>query len=83
MKWISLLQTVILLTQGIAQATAQAPERGERTSFQSSIVVLEVARKQFDYLQPWTRRIKTTQKVGLVVAGPGDGRSRQCQRGDG
>jgi len=40
----------------------QEPSRWEK-----SVVTIDVTRKQYDYLQPWTKRLKNTQKSGLVL----------------
>jgi hypothetical protein len=38
-----------------------------RSSWEKSVVSIEVSRKQYDYLQPWSRRLETVFKSGLVV----------------
>ena len=47
-------------------ASAQ-PLRNEASPWESSVVTVEVARKQYDYYQPWTRKDIRVQKPGLVV----------------
>src|SRR2546428_11921342 len=32
-----------------------------------SLVSIEINRKQYDYFQPWTRRVQTVVKAGLVI----------------
>jgi hypothetical protein len=39
----------------------------EPSTWGQSVVVLEVTRKQYDFLQPWSKRLKSTQKTGVVV----------------
>jgi hypothetical protein len=41
--------------------------RTEPSAWERSVVTLDVTRKQFDYLQPWSRRLKSSQKTGVVV----------------
>jgi hypothetical protein len=43
--------------------------RAASASWQASVVNVEVARKQYDYAQPWTRRNRRQLKVGAVVEG--------------
>ena len=47
---------------------AEAPLKNGTTGWEHSIVTLEVARKKYDYYQPWTRRTSQMQKTGLVLA---------------
>jgi hypothetical protein len=35
---------------------------------ENSIVTIEVNRKVYDYLQPWTRRVEQVQKAGVVIS---------------
>jgi hypothetical protein len=48
-------------------ALAQDESRPEPSPWEKSIVQVEVTRKQYDYLQPWSKRLKTTEKAGLVL----------------
>src|SRR4051812_6950392 len=36
-------------------------------SWEHSIVTVEVARKQYDYYQPWSKRTRKTTKMGTVI----------------
>ena len=36
---------------------------------EDSVVVLDATRKQYDYFQPWTRRMQSQRKAGLVLSG--------------
>ena len=38
-----------------------------RSPWEHSVVTLEVTRKQYDYLQPWTKRVAHVQKTGTVI----------------
>jgi hypothetical protein len=51
-----------------AQALAQEQHGQESSAWAKSVVTIEVTRKQYDYLQPWTKRLKTTPKTGVVVS---------------
>lgn len=46
---------------------APANPRLQRSKWEQSIVVLDATRKQYDFLQPWSKRMKSTQKVGLIL----------------
>jgi len=48
-------------------AAAEHPTRAELAPWEHSVVTLEVARKKYDYYQPWTRRTSQLQKTGLVI----------------
>lgn len=37
------------------------------TDFEQSVVQIEMTRKQYDYMQPWTRRVDQLQKAGVVT----------------
>ncbi len=46
---------------------AERPARGDLASWEHSVVTLEIARKKYDYYQPWTRRTSQLQKTGIVI----------------
>jgi hypothetical protein len=49
-------------------ATFNASAAAKSTAdLENSVVQLEVTRKQYDFVQPWTRRVDQVQKVGTVV----------------
>ncbi|HWI55647.1 MAG TPA: hypothetical protein VNZ22_00370, partial [Bacillota bacterium] len=56
----------ILLLSLIA-GEAQESKRRAAADWQHSIVTLEVARKQYDYYQPWSSRTRRLQKTGIVL----------------
>ncbi len=59
---------IALLALLFAAAPPQAAERPARAEdLEKSIVQMEVTRKQYDFVQPWTRRVDQLQKVGVVV----------------
>jgi hypothetical protein len=49
---------------------ASSPAQGN-VSWEHSVVLIEVTRKQYDYMQPWSKRMRNAQKSGVVV-GPGE-----------
>jgi hypothetical protein len=61
----ALLAVALLATSVPMQA--QETKRGDLEMWEHSIVNLEVARKKYDYFQPWTRPTKRLQKIGTVV----------------
>src|ERR1700757_358955 len=61
MVWLLLIETAC--GAGAAESMAQAAN----SSWENSIVTLEVSRKKYDYYQPWSRRTSQTQKTGLVL----------------
>ncbi len=62
--------TVVLLGCSVAATKARAEsKKGEAARWQSSVVTIEVARKQYDYYQPWSRRTQRLQKTGTVIDG--------------
>lgn len=46
--------------------SAPAASKAE-ADFENSVVQMEITRKQYDFVQPWTRRVDQVQKVGVVV----------------
>jgi len=50
---------------------AHAAESSKRVAgsspWESSVVTLEIARKQYDYYQPWSKPTKRLQKIGTVI----------------
>jgi len=58
----ALLVHSVFLSDAAEFAAQSSPSTSER-----SIVTIEVARKKYDYYQPWTRRTSQTQKTGLVI----------------
>ncbi len=48
-------------------SAADTPQNGSIRRWEQSIVTIEVTRKQYDYFQPWSKKLKTNQKVGLVL----------------
>ena len=46
---------------------ARAGESSRTLGFDRSVIQMEVTRKQFDYVQPWTKRVDQVTKVGTMV----------------
>lgn len=46
----------------------EAPSR-EVSPWEQSVVTIDATRKQYDYLQPWSKRLRGGQKSGLVLEG--------------
>ena len=60
--WLLLLSMACFL-----RLQAQELRPAEAVLWQESIVTLEVARKQYDYYQPWSIRPSQVQKTGVVI----------------
>lgn len=73
MKWrpnrLLWLGCVVAMAGGAAWA--REVDRSETRRWRDSLISIEITRKQYDYLQPWSRRSQTVQKTGIVVA-PGE-----------
>ena len=48
-------------------ATRAAENNTAATAWEHSVVTVEIARKQYDYYQPWSKRTQRLQKTGIVV----------------
>ena len=60
----SVLPVVLSFSVALRAADTDA---SEHATWEHSVVTLEVAHKQYDYYQPWTRQMRRQQKTGLVV----------------
>ena len=60
-----LLTITVML--GAVSALAAEETAKEVRGWANSIVTIEVARKQYDYYQPWSKRTRRMQKAGLVI----------------
>ena len=58
-----------LFLLGSLGVSAQAKNESATAAWERSVVHLDVTRKQYDYTQPWTKRLKNTQKTGIVLSG--------------
>jgi len=50
---------------------SQAKEKDSSALWEKAVVTLEVTRKQYDYQQPWSRRVDQVQKMATIV-GPNE-----------
>lgn len=57
----------LLLSTWLVSALAQSGRGPDTSPWEKSVVTVEVTRKQYDYLQPWSKRLKTTPKTGVIV----------------
>ena len=44
-----------------------AADKSFEELWEHAVVTIEVTRKQFDYLQPWNRRVDQVQKIGTII----------------
>jgi len=49
--------------------STEAEKRNDASIWSHSVVTVEVARKQYDYYQPWSKPMRQVQKVGTVLGG--------------
>lgn len=61
-----MIRIILLLAVGLV--TARAAEKNLEELWGRAVVTIEVTRKQFDYLQPWSRRVDQIQKIGTVIS---------------
>jgi hypothetical protein len=59
----------ILLILGAMLPAALAADQGFEDLWQRAVVTIEVTRKQYDYLQPWSRRVDQASKMGTIIDG--------------
>lgn len=52
---------------GVLSGLAQKVKRSEPSAWEQSVVTVEVARKQYDYYQPWSKTTARLQKPALVI----------------
>ena len=70
-RWVkaglAFLLVVAFLTLVTLLASAADEKPKDASGWERSIVTVEVARKQYDYYQPWSKRTRRLQKAGLVI----------------
>ncbi len=64
MRALQILTSLLGLSFQCLAAETPAQNAGD---WSHSIVLIESTRKQYDYLQPWSKRMKSGQKTGIVV----------------
>lgn len=60
----------IILILAMAATTlsgARAADKSFEELWERAVVTIEVTRKQYDYLQPWSRRVDQLQKIGTII----------------
>jgi hypothetical protein len=61
----TLLRGALFASLGLLAVAAK--EAKPTSPWENSVVTLEINRRQYDYLQPWAKRMETIQKTGVVV----------------
>src|SRR5687768_10894737 len=56
-----------ILILAITLVSIRAADKSFEELWERAIVSVEVTRKQYDYLQPWTRRVDQLQKIGTII----------------
>jgi hypothetical protein len=64
---VAAVSLLIALVASAPNAGARSQTSPSLSEWEHSIVSLEVAQKQYDYYQPWTKRTQRLRKAGLVV----------------
>ena len=59
----------LFLALAICASTAFAAEKNFEDFWEKAVVTVEVTRKQYDFHQPWSRRVDQIQKMGTVING--------------
>jgi len=57
----------VWLLLGPVLAQGREAPRKAAGDWERSLVTVEINRKQYDYFQPWTKRVQTVSKAGLVI----------------
>lgn len=61
-----MMKTLLILA--LTLATASAADKSFEDLWERAVVTIEVTRKQYDYLQPWSRKVDQIQKIGTVIS---------------
>lgn len=61
-----MIRFILLLTLGFV--TVRAAEQDFEEFWGRAVVTIEITRKQYDYLQPWSRRVDQVQKIGTIIS---------------
>ena len=56
-----------ILLLALALNTALAADKSFEELWERAVVTIEVTRKQYEYLQPWSRRVDQIQKIGTLI----------------
>lgn len=57
----------IFLALALTLGAARAADKSFEELWQRAVVTIEVTRKQYEYLQPWSRRVDQVTKIGAIV----------------
>jgi hypothetical protein len=61
------LSALMVLASLCPERVVAQEKRNGISEWENSVVTLEVARKQYDYFQPWSKRTRRLMKTGIVV----------------
>jgi hypothetical protein len=61
-----MIRFILLLAVGLI--SVRAAEQDLEDLWGRAVVTIEVTRKQYDYLQPWSRRVDQVQKIGTIIS---------------
>src|SRR5438094_156249 len=64
----SFLLVPLIFFVGVFSRAADDAKHVDPAAWEHSLVQLDVTRKQYDYFQPWSKRVKSGQKTGLVIS---------------
>ena len=59
------LLSALTLLSAPAEAAGPKPRTGDRWA--ASVITVESTHRQYDLFQPWSRRVRTTAKGGIVI----------------
>jgi hypothetical protein len=60
-----MIRTILILA--VTLVSIRAADKSFEELWERSVVTIEVTRKQYDYLQPWSRRVDQLQKIGTII----------------
>lgn len=61
-----MIRFILLITIGVL--SVRAADKNFEELWERAVVTIEVTRKQYDYLQPWSRKVDQVQKIGTVIS---------------
>jgi hypothetical protein len=61
-----MIKTILILS--LTLTTALGADKSFEELWERAVVTIEVTRKQYDYLQPWSRRVDQIQKIGTIIS---------------
>ena len=63
-----MIRLIVFLAIGLALVPARGAEKNFEELWERAVVTIEVTRKQFEYFQPWSRRVDQVQKIGTIIS---------------